>query len=109
MEERWVLLGENVAQFRVSILGSREGAGHGSVRCVEVRDLGSGLWVDEWWKECGIRMREVENNVLDMVPDPAQGLYARLFGEAVWGEAEMHALEEPARDEVTTGRIGQPD
>jgi hypothetical protein len=52
---------------------------------------------------------EVKNKVLDMMSYPPQGLYPGLFGEAVGREAEMHTLEEPARDQVTAGRIGQPD
>lgn len=62
--------------------------------------------MNERREECGIRVGEMESEVLDVVADPGEGLYPERVGEGVCCEGEVSSEEESLGDQVAACRVG---
>ena len=109
VEQRRVLLRQDLAELRVGVLWAGQHRRHGCVRSVEEVDLGACVRVDQGRQEGRFRMREVEGEMFDMVADAGQGLYSRMLGEGAGCKGDLGAPEESFCNKVAEGRRGEAD
>lgn len=109
MEERRILLSQDIAQLGVGVLAPGEDRAHACVRCVEEGDLIAGQGVDEGREEGRLGVWEVEGEVLDVVTDAGEGIDTGLLGEGVGVEGDVDAGEERLGEDLAVGVAGGTD
>lgn len=103
MEQRGILLGQDVAELRVCVLWACKRRVHACVWRVEEADLLAGGRVDQGREEGGVGVGEVKGEMLDMVAYAGQRSQAALLGECAGCEGDGDACEEGLGEQVAAG------
>lgn len=104
VEERRILLRQDVAQLRVGILAASERGAHARMGRVQEAYLLPGERMHEGREEGRLGVRHLERQVLDVVADAVESRHAGGFSEGGGREGDGDAGEEVSRDEVAACR-----
>lgn len=99
VKDGWVLLGEQVSQLWRTVLWTLRHRGARGVRRVQKVDFSTRRRAYERREEACRCVRHGEYEVLDVAPDPGQGLESGWAGERAGGEGQAGPVEErPGRE-----------